>query len=693
MTAQFDYDAYGNALGFDPATAPTQLLYTGQMFDATSMTYNLRSRSYDPTTGRFTSRDGLPSDAPSVSDRYAYANGDPTNEIDPNGQGPLNLGSSTIGALVFGNAIHKLITADFRMNYPRTTVPGLVTSQNGWANLAVNSILRDLYGIKGSGLKKLRPLVTNPLYNFAAGKARPDLVRGVLNTVWEIKPDNPYWEEEGFDEVLFYIGLLDLGYPSFWVPGNTAAYPEYPRYLDVMGQAVIVRQDEMGLVLYRLPLVDAETNILIASLITTGLLLIGLSFLEEFLAPIGIADGIILVESGVATEVALATTTADAAGTDLVLEETAVSSGATAVSSATATAAQADFVPVANGIGHVVSALFLSQGAVASSANAGSPPSGDVTTSLSPTDPRLQAALSVAERLWSPAIGDARTFGITIVVRPLASNLIGESVITGWNSRGLPTTGVIYLSPDADGLGWYLDPGLTTSNPSLPTSDQLGANATGHDDLLTAIEHELGHILGFDPDNPGYESHLQTIGGSEFFVGQGFSAEVAPGGELKPLLYPDDVMSATLAPGVRKLPSELDLDVISTLWDTNLTLPGQSAAAPALSAPAAIVDHAVAAQSSTPTPASPVTTASSTSKSPVKGKKAAHQKAHTVTIKTKHPEAGGSHKKPEPRVLIKPHAKSTAAKTRPTPTGSAAVELSRRGAITNMTRRSELKLP
>lgn len=48
----FAYDAYGNAIGFDPSTALTSILYAGQTIDATTgLSYN-RARYYDLGTGK-----------------------------------------------------------------------------------------------------------------------------------------------------------------------------------------------------------------------------------------------------------------------------------------------------------------------------------------------------------------------------------------------------------------------------------------------------------------------------------------------------------------------------------------------------------------------------------------------------------------------------------------------------------------
>ncbi|MDR1483483.1 MAG: RHS repeat-associated core domain-containing protein, partial [Planctomycetaceae bacterium] len=83
----YNYDAFGNALGFDPATALTEFPYSGERFDSKINQQYLRQRYYDPTTGRFNRLDpffGNLNDPLSLH-KYTYANGDPINMIDPSG--------------------------------------------------------------------------------------------------------------------------------------------------------------------------------------------------------------------------------------------------------------------------------------------------------------------------------------------------------------------------------------------------------------------------------------------------------------------------------------------------------------------------------------------------------------------------------------------------------------------------------
>ena len=83
----FHYDAYGNPLGFDPAAAATDFLYSGEQTDSTGLQY-LRARYYNPATGRFNRLDPFAGDTqdPQSLHKYLYAHGDPVNGVDPTGE-------------------------------------------------------------------------------------------------------------------------------------------------------------------------------------------------------------------------------------------------------------------------------------------------------------------------------------------------------------------------------------------------------------------------------------------------------------------------------------------------------------------------------------------------------------------------------------------------------------------------------
>jgi hypothetical protein len=94
---------------------------------------------------------------------------------------------------------------------------------------------------------------------------------------------------------------------------------------------------------------------------------------------------------------------------------------------------------------------------------------------------------------------------------------------------------VVTLDATAAGYGWYLGStpgddsafGIVTAPNELQASP--GSPAFGRMDLLTVVEHELGHVLGL--------------------------------GDLNPQAVPHDVMTETLATGVRRSPGALFVTV------------------------------------------------------------------------------------------------------------------------------------
>ncbi len=90
VRATYRYDAYGNLLPGSSDTIGNPLRFTGLASDATSGLLYARARWYDPRTGRFLTPDPLGSAGTSA---YAYAGGNPVNNVDPSGMAFVNLGA------------------------------------------------------------------------------------------------------------------------------------------------------------------------------------------------------------------------------------------------------------------------------------------------------------------------------------------------------------------------------------------------------------------------------------------------------------------------------------------------------------------------------------------------------------------------------------------------------------------------
>lgn len=97
----YSYDAFGTLRGSTGTKTEFQL--NGQQVDSEDELIYLRSRYYDPTLGRFITRDsdpGIP-DVPQTLNRYTYANDDPINLSDPTGK----IGLDTVVFFIAGAII------------------------------------------------------------------------------------------------------------------------------------------------------------------------------------------------------------------------------------------------------------------------------------------------------------------------------------------------------------------------------------------------------------------------------------------------------------------------------------------------------------------------------------------------------------------------------------------------------------
>jgi RHS repeat-associated protein len=88
VSSDFNYDAYGITLANSSSSGETTKLYCGEQFDLTLGMYNLRTRYYDPSNGRFNALDSFRGSNfdPQGLHKYAYGSCDPINRCDPSGQ-------------------------------------------------------------------------------------------------------------------------------------------------------------------------------------------------------------------------------------------------------------------------------------------------------------------------------------------------------------------------------------------------------------------------------------------------------------------------------------------------------------------------------------------------------------------------------------------------------------------------------
>jgi hypothetical protein len=174
--------------------------------------------------------------------------------------------------------------------------------------------------------------------------------------------------------------------------------------------------------------------------------------------------------------------------------------------------------------------------------------------------------------LWNSYLQPTTPLDLNLVIKDLPTGQLAEAQVTQFSNNGTPTGGTLYLDTDANGLGWYIDPTPWENSEFSQTLTDTAYRATadslayGHYDLLTTLLHETAHLQGFISGYSNFDNRVQTINGSKTFIGDTFSAILTPdGSHLSSSVYTYDLMNTTLTPGVRKLPSALDIQILNTL--------------------------------------------------------------------------------------------------------------------------------
>src|SRR5690606_4933179 len=106
--------AYGN-----------RVLFTGRLWNPTSLTYDYRNREYSPYLGRFLQRDpiGVWGDETSFGNGYTYAANNPLGFIDPSGHSPQGIRADNDGNRACKKQCQKLSETDRGKDYTHESSP------------------------------------------------------------------------------------------------------------------------------------------------------------------------------------------------------------------------------------------------------------------------------------------------------------------------------------------------------------------------------------------------------------------------------------------------------------------------------------------------------------------------------------------------------------------------------------------
>lgn len=129
---------------------------------------------------------------------------------------------------------------------------------------------------------------------------------------------------------------------------------------------------------------------------------------------------------------------------------------------------------------------------VASATGPGAPVGALLTTSA------LGSIRAAAIARWTAVGADARMLaGVQFAIANLPGNLLG-----------LASGNTITLDRDAAGWGWFVDPTPRDDYEFVLAGNQGERNRM---DLLTAVMHEMGHVLGLDHDEHGDDVMYETL--------------------------------------------------------------------------------------------------------------------------------------------------------------------------------------
>ena len=164
ITKSYKYDAFGVEQNIDDADA-NAFRYCGEYYDAETGTIYLRARYYNPTTGRFISRDSYAgkNEDPLSLNLYTYCHNNPVLYIDPSGH------------LIWPGQIHDAVQNDIVYGDPYTNYSDM--------RIPTSSDSRDL-------VKEVKISYGNDAKKYFGKKSgRADIVDKLTGEVWEVKSD------------------------------------------------------------------------------------------------------------------------------------------------------------------------------------------------------------------------------------------------------------------------------------------------------------------------------------------------------------------------------------------------------------------------------------------------------------------------------------------------------------------------
>ncbi|MEM8778140.1 MAG: Ig-like domain-containing protein [Cyanobacteria bacterium P01_G01_bin.49] len=165
-----------------------------------------------------------------------------------------------------------------------------------------------------------------------------------------------------------------------------------------------------------------------------------------------------------------------------------------------------------------------------------------------------------ATNIWSNLLQSETSLDITFQITDLPTGQLGEATITGFDPFGRPNAGTILIDYNGNGVGWFIDSTpfenseFAVQNTEFSYSATSNSDAYGKYDLFTTLLHEIAHLYGF-------------IQGYKPFDHLHHPTAIIDGSHLDNYAHPNDLLNSHLAPGIRKLPSDINIEILKAILE------------------------------------------------------------------------------------------------------------------------------
>jgi len=225
-------------------------------------------------------------------------------------------------------------------------------------------------------------------------------------------------------------------------------------------------------------------------------------------------------------------------------------------------------------------------------------PSAIIPTYTNVGEPE-RAVVEAAISRWEDLLPGSHVFNVAIRASLLGGTLAVSSEFD--EANGVPIGATITFDDGTSGTPWFIDETpfddleFRSGHSRFDGTAGRSGPAAGAFDLLTVIQHELGHALGFSIFYPSFADHVvDAPDGNRTYTGSTVTARLTGAGggtHTLPEEHPFDLMNPELMLGHRLNPSPLDLALLHDAfgYDVSPAQPVQAIPEPVPEPPALLL--------------------------------------------------------------------------------------------------------